>query len=318
MTDHPHIEAVAPRGAIARPPRRLPARVATRFADSRLLGLGLLAPGLIALTALILVPIGYAAGWSLRDWRLTQIDQPKQWVGLQNYNKLIHDDVFFKALKNTGIFVVAAVGIEVVLGFAIALALFHVTRGRRLVNALILLPMILSPVLVALIWRYVYDTQFGPLNIVLNGLGLGRGDWLGDEHLALGSVIFVDIWQFTPFAVLVLHAGLLSVPEEIIEAARVDGANSWNLARHILIPWAVPFVLVIVLIRSIDAYRIFDTIFLLTAGGPGSASESLSTYAQRTGFSLFEMGYSMAMCIVMLVVIAVISVFYLRLLSRGR
>jgi multiple sugar transport system permease protein len=285
--------------------------------DGRLLAYGLLSPGVIALALLILVPVGYAAVWSLKSWSLTEINLPKQYVGLHNYRDLLHDGTFWKSLRNTGVFMVASVGIELAIGFAVALALFHVTRGRKLVNALILLPMILSPVLVALIWRYIYDNEFGPLNIVIRGLGLGAVNWLGSERLALPSVIAVDVWQFTPFAVLVLHAGLLTVPPEIIEAAKVDGASPWRLTRHILLPWVMPFVLVIVLIRSIDAYRIFDTIYLLTQGGPASATDSLSTYAQRVGFGFFKMGYSMAIAVVMLAIIAVVCSFYLRLL-RGR
>jgi multiple sugar transport system permease protein len=301
-----------------RAPAQRRRRLGTRLGDGRLLGYGLLLPGLVAIGALILAPIVYAVLWSLRDWRLTQISLPKQFVGLDNYAELLRDDVFFAALRNTTVFMVASVGIALVLGMSVALALYYVTRGRRLVNALILLPMILSPVLVSLVWRYIYDTQFGPLNIVFTGLGLPRVDWLGSESLALGSVVFVDVWQFTPFAVLVLHAGLLTVPQEIVDAARVDGAGKIALARHILLPWLMPFVAVVVVIRSMDAYRIFDTIYLLTAGGPGNATESLSTYAQRQGFSFFEMGYSMAICIVMLAILVVISAFYLRLLARRR
>jgi multiple sugar transport system permease protein len=312
---------VAEQAAVGKP-GRLPAvrrgGARARFADSRLLSYGLLLPGLAAITALVLVPVVYAVVWSLRDWRLTQISLPKQFVGFDNYADLLRDDVFFAALRNTTIFMVGSVAITVVIGFGVALALYYVTRGRRLVNALILLPMILSPVVVSLIWRYIYDTQFGPLNIVSTGLGLPRVQWLGSESLALGSVVLVDVWQFTPFAVLVLHAGLLTVPQEIVDAARVDGAGKVALARHILVPWLMPFVAVVVVIRSMDAYRVFDTIFLLTAGGPGTATESLSTYAQRQGFSFFEMGYSMAICVVMLAILVVISAFYLRLLARRR
>ncbi|MGH7903148.1 MAG: carbohydrate ABC transporter permease [Candidatus Dormibacteraceae bacterium] len=288
-----------------------------RLADSRHLGYALVAPALACLAALILAPLAYSMVLSTYSWQLTQINLPKPFVGLRLYDQVIHDAVFGVALRNTFIFVGCTVSVELVLGFLIALALLNLHRGRRLANGIILLPMIVTPVIVALIWRYLLDPQFGLIDYAAHLLG-HRQDiaWLGTPSLALPSLIVIDIWEWTPFAILVLHAGMLAIPEDLYEAARVDGAGAWQIVRHVMIPFLMPLILIVLLLRTMDTYRIFDTIFVLTRGGPGLATQTVGIYTYENGFVYLNMGYAMALSIVILGFIIVISVFYLRLLQR--
>jgi multiple sugar transport system permease protein len=274
-------------------------------------------PATLVVAVLILGPLGYSVALSGYRWRITDINVAKPFVGLANYAHLLHDPTLLTALRNTVVYVVGSVGVELVLGFVIATALFDLTRGRRLANSLILLPMIVAPVVTALLWRYLLDPQFGLVSQLLAVFGHHGGiDWLGSQHLALPALMLVDIWQWTPFVILVLHAGMLSIPEERFEAARVDGAGRVRIVRSIVAPAIVPQILLVLLFRTMDTYRVFDSVFVLTRGGPGTATETIGLYTYQTGFSFFDMGYAMALSVFILVTVAVISAGYLRLLRR--
>lgn len=285
--------------------------------EGRRLGNALLVIPSLILAGLIILPLVYSIVLSLFEWRITDINRDKPFVGLQNYITLFTDPVVLQALGNTGIYVVFSVGIELVLGFIIASALFDITKGRRLANSLILLPMIVAPVITALLWRYLLDPQFGLIAQIVMGLGAEHGiDFFGSPTLALPALIAVDIWQWTPFVILILHAGMLGIGEEQFEAARIDGAGRVRILRSIVLPAIMPQILLVLLFRTMDTYRIFDTVFVLTRGGPGTATETIGLYTYRTGFSYFEMGYAMALSVFILVTVAIISGFYLRLLRR--
>jgi multiple sugar transport system permease protein len=285
--------------------------------SGRGLPLAMIAPTAIVLGALILFPVGYSIWLALYKWQITDINGPKPFVGWHNFDRLLHDATLRTALRNTVLFVIGSVGTELVLGTIVAVALFHVTRGRRLANSIILLPMIVAPVITSLLWRYVFDPQFGVLSQFLSLFGHKGGiDWFGSDRLALPALMIVDVWQWTPFVVLVLHAGMLAVPQEYLEAAEVDGASRLQVMRRIVLPALAPQVLLILLFRTMDTYRIFDTVFVLTKGGPGTATNTIGLYAYRTGFSFFDMGYAMALSVFILVTIVIISMGYIRLLRR--
>jgi multiple sugar transport system permease protein len=215
------------------------------------------------------------------------------------------------------LFVIGSVTVELVLGFIVATALFNINEGRRLANAIILLPMIITPVVTALLWRYLLDPQFGLVAQTMTLLGANGGiDVWGSPTLALPGLMLVDVWQWTPFVILVLHAGMLSIPIEQFEAATMDGAGQLRLAWNIVLPAIMPQVLLVLLFRTMDTYRLFDTVFVLTRGGPGDATETIGLYTYRTGFSYTQMGYAMALSILILVTVAIISSFYIRLLHR--
>ncbi|MCU1422344.1 MAG: Multiple sugar transport system permease protein [Microbacteriaceae bacterium] len=285
--------------------------------EGRRLGRGLMALPAVILALVIFGPLVYSIVLSLYKWQITDINSGKPFVGLANYAKLFTDPKVLSAVGNTLFYVVAAVGIELVLGFIIASALFELTKGRKLANSLILLPMIIAPVITALIWRYMFDPQFGVISQVLGLFGVKGGiDFLGSSSLALPSLVLVDIWQWTPFVILILHAGMLGISEEQFEAARIDGAGRWRILRSIVIPGIAPQILLVLLFRTMDTYRIFDTVYVLTRGGPGGATETIGLYTYQTGFSFFDMGYAMTLSVFILVTVAIISGFYLRLLRR--
>jgi multiple sugar transport system permease protein len=271
----------------------------------------------ILLAALIFGPLVYSIVLSLYKWQITDINSSKPFAGLSNYVELFTDPKVLNAVGNTLLYVIGSVGIELVLGFVIASALFELTKGRRLANSLILLPMIIAPVITALIWRYMLDPQFGLVSQVLAVFGIKGGiPFFGSSSLALPSLILVDIWQWTPFVVLILHAGMLGISEEQFEAARIDGAGRLRILRSIVLPGIAPQILLVLLFRTMDTYRIFDTVFVLTRGGPGVSTETIGLYTYQTGFSFFDMGYAMALGVFILVTVAIISGFYLRLLRK--
>jgi multiple sugar transport system permease protein len=283
----------------------------------RRLGRAMVAVPAILLAVLIFGPLIYSVVLSLYKWQITDINSGKPFVGFANYVQLFTDSKVLNAVVNTLLYVVGSVGIELVLGFVIASALFELTKGRRLANALILLPMIIAPVITALIWRYMLDPQFGLVSQVLAVFGVKGGvAFFGSSTLALPSLMLVDIWQWTPFVVLILHAGMLGISEEQFEAARIDGAGRLRILRSIVIPGIAPQILLVLLFRTMDTYRIFDTVFVLTRGGPGISTETIGLYTYQTGFSFFNLGYAMALGVFILVTVAIISSFYLRLLRR--
>ncbi|MDQ1548119.1 MAG: multiple sugar transport system permease protein [Actinomycetota bacterium] len=290
---------------------------ATWDRGGRRLGRGMIAVPAILLVVLIFGPLVYSIVLSLYKWQITDINSGKPFVGLDNYVRLFTDPQVLNAVLNTIEYVVGSVGIELVLGFIIASALFEMTKGRKLANSLILLPMIIAPVITALIWRYMLDPQFGLVSQVLALFGVKGGvPFFGSSQFALPSLMLVDIWQWTPFVVLILHAGMLGISEEQFEAARIDGAGRWRILRSIVIPGIAPQILLVLLFRTMDTYRIFDTVFVLTRGGPGTSTETIGLYTYQTGFSFFNLGYAMTLSVFILVTVAIISGFYLRLLRR--
>ncbi len=269
-------------------------------------------PAVIVLFVFIFLPIAYCFYMSFYEWKLFDLGADKAFVGLDNYLRIFQDDIFGQALGNTIFIVISCIVIETILGFFIALTLWSMKRSLRVLQTIILLPMITAPVVVALVWRYIYDPQFGILNFILkNTIGIGDIAWLGDESTAIFSVIIVDIWQMTPFSILILFAAMMGISEDWIEAAQVDGAAFWQIVRKIIIPTIIPMLLFILLMRTMDLFKIFDTVYVLTKGGPGFSTETLSIYTYKVGFSQYEMGYAMALSMVILIGIMTISCFYM-------
>jgi multiple sugar transport system permease protein len=285
--------------------------------DGASLAYAMLIPAVAIVALLILLPLVYSVFLSLFDWRLLDMNRAKTWAGLDNYIRLFTDRALGVALLNTALFVVGSVAVELALGFIVATALFNINEGRKLANAIILLPMIITPVITALLWRYLLDPQFGLVAQLMTLFGANGGvDVWGSSSLALPGLMLVDIWQWTPFVILVLHAGMLSIPIEQFEAAAIDGAGQLRIAWSVVLPALMPQVLLVLLFRTMDTYRLFDTVFVLTRGGPRDATEMIGLYTYRTGFSYTQMGYAMALSVLILVTVAIISSFYIRLLRR--
>jgi multiple sugar transport system permease protein len=274
----------------------------------------LLLPALIIIIFLTVYPIVNVV--QLSFYKYNYLRGGKALIGFGNYLRLSGDWFFLQGLKNTFLFSITATMAEVLLGLGLAL-LFNVRfRGRKWLLPAVIFPMMLSTMVVCAIWRAMYHYDYGILNHLLSLIGLGRVKWLIDPKLALWSVVLVDIWQWTPMAFLILLAGLQSIPKEFYEAARVDGATGFKLFRRITLPLLRNHLMLALLLRSIDTFKIFDKVYALTGGGPGSATETISFYIYREGFRYFNMGRASAAAVVMFLAVGVITAFYIRQVLR--
>ena len=278
--------------------------------EERVLPYVLLAPTVVVLLLLTIYPLIYAVMVSLQtragDWTTS------------NFSRLLEDRFFVVALWQTLVYTLSALVVEFILGLGLALLLDGSIRARNLWRVLLLVPVMLPPVVVAVIWRLIYNPSFGVINGTLTSWGVdaSRLTWTASPALALPAVIMVDIWQWTPFMFLILLAGLQAIPQEPYEAARIDGSNHWQTFWHITFPLLKPAILIALLLRTMDLLRIFDQVFILTQGGPGFATETISLYIYKTAFRFFDFGYAAAMSFVLLVLVNLISIGYIRLLRR--
>lgn len=281
----------------------------------------MLAPAALIVAALVLYPIVYNGYLSLRYVTTTTWQSGGILVGLENFRYIFADPWFWKSLRNTAVYVVAAVGIEVSVGLALALAVFRSRhRLRRAATFFLLLPHMATPVAAALIWRMMLNHQYGIVNYLLSQLGLERLAFTSDGELAMWSVIGIDVWQHTAFCFLVLLAGLMTIPEEIFESSQVDGASYLQQLRYILLPLMWPALLLVLLFRIMSAFQVFDHIFVLTRGGPARATELVSIYLYDELFSAGDFGAGAAISLFVLVLSAILSaslMFILRKRTRG-
>ena len=272
-----------------------------------------LGPTLLILVLMLAFPTGYVLFISLRDYQLTNPTAGNPFVGLENYRTLLSSSAFFAALWKSVLFTVASVALTFGLGMAIALLLNRRDlSGIGLTRTVILVPLILTPLVIGAMYRFMLERDNGIINEILALVGLERIPFLASPTWAMISVILVDAWQWTPFAVLVLLAGLESLPVEPFEAARMDGASRWGEFWYITMPLLAPVIAVVLLIRTMDAFREFDKIFIMTGGGPGTATQTLPIFLYRAGFQDFNMGFSAATGVVMLIIVTIVSAFYVR------
>ena len=273
-----------------------------------------LTPSLIFLVVLLLGPFVYMVGVSFTDLSFALPGRDGNFVGFDNYRRLMQDDpIFWESFRTTMTFVFGVVSVEFVLGFALALLLYHQVQRRRFVLTLLLIPMMLAPVAVGLMWKLMLQGEFGMLTHYMRVVGLFGPQTapLGNHQMVLWTVMLIDVWEWTPFVTLVFLAGLLSLPSEPFEAAIMDGARPWQVFRDITLPLMRPIVALVLLLRGIDAFKEFDKVFILTGGGPGNTTELLSIYTWRINFRNWDLGYG-AVCafMVYLVVLILCAVFY--------
>ena len=273
----------------------------------------LIAPAIAVLLALSIYPLLFAVKVAFQ----TGSGSNARWT-LANFARLWSDDFFLAALGHTLIYALVALTFEFLLGLGLAVLLDRPLRGRSIFRAALLIPMMLPPVVAGVVWRLMLNPDFGAINGTLKGAGLNTDalTWTASPLLALGSVIAVDIWQWTPFMFFVLLAGLQAIPQEPYEAAMIDGASAWQTFRHVTLPLLRPAILIALLLRTMDLLRVFDQIFILTEGGPGFATETVSLYIYRAAFRFFDFGYAAAMSFVLLVLTNIISLTYIRLLQK--
>lgn len=241
-----------------------------------------------------------------------------RFVGADNFVELWEGRGFRRAAWNTVVFAAMATVSEVLLGLGLALLLDRGFRGQRLVTLILLAPYVLSTIVVGAIWRAWFHYDLGFLNSTLRALGLPGIAWLFDPMLALPAIALADIWQATPFCFLILYAGLRSIPPELHEAARVDGAGAWRRFRDVTLPLLMPYLLVAALMRTLDSFKLFDKVYAMTGGGPGNATETLSMHVHRLAFRFFDIGMASAAALVMVMVAGVLAVLHARSLMRGR
>jgi multiple sugar transport system permease protein len=277
-------------------------------------------PTIGVILALGIFPLLYSLVLSFQR-RDLQHPNEDQWVGLGNYAAALVDPRVLSAMTNTLLLVVVGIAIQFVLGLGLALVVVDELRGKRFIIPLLMLPVMMVPVVVALGWRLLWDSQYGPINQILSIILRRDVDilWLTQKWPALFAVLVTDVWQWTPFMFLILLAGLSSLNPELYEAAALDGAGWWEELREITLPGLAPVIAVAILFRALDAFKIFDQIFMLTQGQPGTSTETISWYIYQVGYKFFNMGYAAAVSYLLLIFLTVVATVYAsRFLSEER
>lgn len=273
-----------------------------------------LVPSFGLLTVVLLWPLAYAIYLSLFDYYLGS--QVKHFIGLGHYAQLLSEARLWQSLWTTVIIAFGAVGLEFLVGFSLALALYRLTFSARVFTIFLFLPHIITPVVATLFLKWIFTSNWGLLDATLLTFNINPPDWLGDPLWAKLCVIFADAWIFTPFMMLVLYAALQTLDQSLIEAARIDGASGWDVLRHIIIPSLIPVIIFVISVRLMDVFRFFDTIYVLTGGGPGTATETITMYTYQLGFRLLQIGKASALGVITLVVVAFIVATFSQVLSR--
>jgi multiple sugar transport system permease protein len=274
-------------------------------------------PTLCLLFLFVVYPTLATIQFSLSRIDITGEGLVQDFVGLENFTRAFRDPLIIEAAGRTLKWVAIVTAAEVLLGLGLALLVSSGIRWRGLVISLLILPIILPPVSVSIAWRFSYQEQFGVYNYLLSLVGLGPVFWLSDRNIALYSVLAADIWQATPFVFLLLLAGLEALPTDPFEAAAIDGANRWQIFRAITLPLLRPTLLVVILLRAIDAARIFDKIFVMTnGGGPGTSTETLTMSIYKTAFIQFDFGYAAALSFLFQLILVALGTIYVRRVLR--
>jgi multiple sugar transport system permease protein len=284
--------------------------------NQSLFAYGMVAPAALCILILAIIPLLTTVFYSTESYRLQDISE-KKIIALGNYLNLMKDSEFWVSFKNTAVFTFSSVVCELILGLIIALFINRPFRGRGIVRASILIPWAVPTIVAAEMWRFMYNDQVGVVNDILSRLGIIHGyqSWLGSPNSALASAIFADVWKTTPFMVLLLMAGLSIIPAPLYESAKVDGGSRFKQFWYITLPMLKSTILVAVIFRTLDAFRVFDIIYVLTGGGPANSTETLSLFAYKTMFENLNFGMGSAIAIFIFIFIALISIIYLRLLN---
>jgi multiple sugar transport system permease protein len=273
-------------------------------------------PTLALLIVFNIFPLLYSLILSFTEYKAIDPDTAPVWVGLRNYQELLSDPRTWNYFRITGAYVVASVTLEILVGFGLALLLRRKFFGSGLITTLILIPMMLSPVVVGLFWKLIYNPTYGIFNYLL-GFPVGRGpDWLGGPTLAFWSVVIVDVWMWSPYVMLLCLAGLSAIPEYLYEAAEIDRAGTLYTFWRITLPMVSPLLLIAVLFRTIEAFKTFDLVMGLTGGGPGEATNMVAVSLYRTAFSEWQTGRASALAYIVLILIIGVSNIYVKYLNQ--
>ena len=266
---------------------------------------------MVILTVLSIFPLCFVIWYSMTDYYYLSTSPPK-FIGLENYFKIAEDPYFRQALWNTLKFTFLAVVFEVAIGLAIAVLINGVMKRQKLIRTTALLPMLLPPVTVALIWQIMLSNNYGLLNNLLETFGIAPVNWLMDVNTAFYAILVIDIWQYTPFAFLLLYAALQSIPTGQYEAAAIDGAGAWKQFVHITIPNITVNIIMVVLLRVIDTFRLFDKVNILTKGGPSNSTATITQYIYQYGVKMLKVGFGSAASIIMTILVLILAYGYIK------
>ncbi len=270
-------------------------------------------PALAVVAAVIVFPWLFTVYMSAFDWK---IGEAAHFVGLANYATLAHDQRFLESIVHTFYFTLLAVVIPLVFGTAAALVFHREFVGRGVLRAVFTMPMMATPVAVALVWTMMFHPQQGVLNYLLTSAGLPPSQWVYSPQWVIPSLVMVEVWHWTPLVMLIVLGGLAALPTEPFESARIDGATEWQLFAYITLPLIAPFLMVAAVIRTIDAVKAFDTIFVISQGGPGTASETINLYLYLQAFAFYNMGKASAMVVVFFGIIVALALLLLHVRQR--
>ena len=276
-----------------------------------------LLPAVVYLFALTIYPFIYSVITSLFNLSLTS-SQPPLFVGFQNYKNLLSDGLFYTALFNTLLITVASVVIEFLIGFSVAHLFIAISniRASHVLRTVYILPMMVTPVVVGLVWNYILNPLFGIMDYILGVVGIPPQPWFASPASALWTVVLVNVWEWSPFLMLISMAGLMSIPKELYEAAQMDGAKWYQVVARIELPMVRNTVFVGVIFRIIDNFRLFDIVYASTRGGPGRSTEVISLYAYRQIFQYFNAGYGSAAAVLIFILAMIIANFSVQFLPK--
>jgi multiple sugar transport system permease protein/N,N'-diacetylchitobiose transport system permease protein len=275
------------------------------------------APAALIILLIVLVPLGRALWMSLFNIQLTR-PGVEPFVGLKNYLDQLASGEFWGSVGRAFFFTVTSTALELLFGLALALLMDQPLRGRWLLRTIIILPWALPTIVNALMWRWIDNAEYGALNALLTQTGIidHYQPWLSNSDTAMWMIIFADVWKLTPLVAILLLAGLQSVDREVLEVARVDGASSWQTFRMIVLPLITPVILIVLVLRTMEAFKVFDIIWIMTHGGPANSTQAVAIYAYQTAYQGFDFGRGAALGYLIALVIMVLAAVYLRLLGR--
>ncbi|MDP1730936.1 MAG: sugar ABC transporter permease [Devosia sp.] len=307
----------AAEAAVLKTPRRLAKKV--EGLSDRAVAWLFIAPTMALLLAINIFPLFWAIGLSFTNYRANRPNEAIANVGLRNYERILTDPDIWIAMQTTANFVFWTIALQTVIGFGLAFLIDRKFRGHAFWTTIILVPMMLSPAVVGNFWRFLYQPQIGLFNYIVSfftGIPPSSFEMLGSVQLAPWAIIIVDTWMWTPYVMLICLAGLRSIPDYIYEAAEVDRASPWRQFWSITLPMALPFIMLAVLFRGIENFKMFDMVNLLTGGGPGSTTEVASITLKREAFEKWRTGYSSAFAIILFVAVFGLANIYVKALNR--
>ncbi|MBA4776671.1 MULTISPECIES: carbohydrate ABC transporter permease [Agrobacterium] len=272
-------------------------------------------PALVVISAVIVFPWVFTLWMSAHRWTL---GQEQSFIGFENYIRLASDIRFWESLWHTLIYTVLSVVAPLILGTLAALVFDAQFPLRGFLRGVFVMPMMATPVAIALVWTMMFHPQLGVLNYLLSFIGIGPLEWIYNQSTVIPSLVLVETWQWTPLVMLIVLGGLAAVPREPYESAEIDGANAWQKFRYLTMPMIAPFLMIAVIIRSIDAVKSFDIIYAMTQGGPGTASETINIYLYNTAFAYYDIGYGSAMAVVFFIIIVALSFVLLMVRQRSQ